>query len=33
MVANLGHALLFKPALWKNHLDHYLDGLAKGISP
>jgi len=24
-----GHALLFKPRLWKSHVDHYMDGLAK----
>jgi predicted esterase len=33
IAAPMGHALLFKPALWKNHLDHYMDGLAKGIRP
>jgi hypothetical protein len=33
VAAAAGHALLFKPALWKNHLDHYIDSVAKGISP
>jgi dienelactone hydrolase len=28
IAAPAGHALLFKPALWKSHLDHYMDGLA-----
>jgi dienelactone hydrolase len=28
IAAAAGHALLFKPALWKNHLDQYLGGLA-----
>ena len=27
IAASAGHALLFKPALWKSHLDHYIDGL------
>ncbi|MGE4248511.1 MAG: alpha/beta hydrolase family protein [Parvibaculaceae bacterium] len=26
--APTGHSLLFKPALWKTHLDQYMDGLA-----
>lgn len=30
IAAPAGHALLFKPALWRSHLDQYLDGLAKG---
>ena len=33
IAAAAGHGLLFKPALWKKHLDHYMDGIAKGISP
>ncbi|WP_245490247.1 MULTISPECIES: prolyl oligopeptidase family serine peptidase [Rhizobium] len=28
IAAAAGHALMFKPALWKNHLDLYMDGLA-----
>lgn len=28
IAAPMGHALLFKPALWKSHLDQYIDGLA-----
>ena len=28
IAATAGHALLFKPALWRNHLDQYMDGLA-----
>jgi dienelactone hydrolase len=28
IAAPAGHALLFKPALWKSHVDHYMDGLA-----
>jgi dienelactone hydrolase len=27
VAAVAGHGLLFKPALWKEHLDHYMDGL------
>jgi len=27
IAAPMGHALLFKPALWAGHLDRYLDGL------
>ncbi|MBL8895335.1 MAG: alpha/beta hydrolase [Rhizobiales bacterium] len=30
--AAAGHGLLFKPALWKKHLDHYLDDIANGIT-
>ncbi len=33
VAAAAGHALMFKPALWKNHLDQYLDGIAKEIGP
>jgi len=29
VAAPMGHALMFKPALWKNHLDQYLDGITK----
>lgn len=32
IAAPAGHALLFKPVLWKHHLDHYMNGLANGIS-
>lgn len=28
VAASAGHALLFKPALWKDHLDHYLSNLS-----
>ncbi len=28
IAAAMGHALMFKPALWKNHLDQYMDGIA-----
>ena len=28
VAARMGHALLFKPALWKDHVDGYLDELA-----
>jgi dienelactone hydrolase len=27
IAAAAGHALMYKPALWSNHLDHYLDSL------
>lgn len=27
VTAPAGHALLFKPSLWKEHLDHYMDAL------
>jgi dienelactone hydrolase len=33
IAAAAGHGLLFKPAMWAKHLDQYLDGIAKGISP
>ena len=29
LAAPMDHALMFKPALWKNLLDQYLDGIAK----
>jgi pimeloyl-ACP methyl ester carboxylesterase len=29
VAAPTGHALMFKPALWKDYVDHYLAGLAK----
>ena len=32
VAANAGHALLFKPALWKDHLDLYLGNLTKSSS-
>lgn len=32
IAAPAGHALLFKPALWTNHLDQYLDDLAMAHS-
>jgi hypothetical protein len=32
IAAAAGHALLFKPALWKKYLDHYMDGLEQKIS-
>lgn len=28
IAAPMGHALMFKPALWKNYLDQYMDGIA-----
>ncbi|CAN7258494.1 alpha/beta hydrolase family protein [Rhizobium sp. LjRoot258] len=28
IAAPMGHALMFKPALWKDHLDQYMDGLS-----
>lgn len=33
VAAPMGHALLFKPELWKSHLDQYLDGLAASLDP
>jgi dienelactone hydrolase len=33
IAAPAGHALLFKPALWKDDLDRYMDGLAEERSP
>lgn len=27
VAAPMGHALMFKPMLWKSHLDHYLDSI------
>ena len=32
IAAAAGHGLLFKPALWKKHLDHYMDAIARGIA-
>jgi dienelactone hydrolase len=32
VAAAAGHALLFKPALWKRHLDLYMDGVEQKIS-
>lgn len=29
IAAAAGHGLLFKPALWRAHVDHYLDGIAR----
>lgn len=29
IAAPMGHALMFKPALWKVHLDRYMDGIAE----
>jgi dienelactone hydrolase len=31
IAAVAGHGLLFKPALWKEHLDHYINSLANEI--
>jgi len=28
VAASMGHALMFKPALWKDYLDDYMDGIA-----
>jgi hypothetical protein len=28
IAAPMGHALMFKPALWKNYLDQYMDRLS-----
>lgn len=28
VTARMGHALIFKPALWKSHLDGYMDAIA-----
>lgn len=30
VAAPMGHALLFKPALWKAHLDRYMDRISNG---
>lgn len=33
IAAQMGHALLFKPELWRSHLDQYMDDLAGSHNP